>query len=103
MTKPINDGTWQYTWQHGRQLAQMSKTGETVSCLYNADRLQIQNAKMSVDTAYQSAMENNATGHMLLCLFAFAVLDGSLAHLAAHLEYLLYIDRNVQIISVCFS
>ena len=20
-----NDGTWSYTWQHGRQLAQMSK------------------------------------------------------------------------------
>ena len=36
---PTNDGTWQYTWQHGRQLAQMSKTGLTVSFEYNEDGL----------------------------------------------------------------
>ncbi|MBR6862958.1 MAG: hypothetical protein IKM73_16745, partial [Acidaminococcaceae bacterium] len=23
---PTDDGTWEYTWQHGKQLAQMQKT-----------------------------------------------------------------------------
>ena len=36
---PTNDGTWTYTWQHGRQLQQMSKAGETVSFEYNEDGL----------------------------------------------------------------
>ena len=36
---PTNDGTCTYQWQHGRQLAQMSKTGETVSFEYNEDGL----------------------------------------------------------------
>ena len=27
----LSDGTWTYTWQHGRQLAGMSKTGTTIS------------------------------------------------------------------------
>ena len=36
---PTNDGTWQYTWQHGKQLQQMSKTGMTVSFEYNEDGL----------------------------------------------------------------
>lgn len=36
----INDGTWSYTWQHGRQLAQMSKPNgggtENISFTYDA-------------------------------------------------------------------
>ena len=36
---PTSDGTWSYTWQHGRQLAQMSRTGETISFEYNEDGL----------------------------------------------------------------
>lgn len=27
---PLNDGTWTYTWQNGRQLQKMQKSGETV-------------------------------------------------------------------------
>ena len=36
---PLSDGTWTYTWEHGRQLKQMVKTGETVSFEYNEDGL----------------------------------------------------------------
>jgi len=30
-------GTWTYNWQHGRQLASMTKSGATVSYTYNTD------------------------------------------------------------------
>ena len=36
---PTNDGTWAYTWEHGKQLKQMSRTGETVSFEYNEEGL----------------------------------------------------------------
>ena len=34
---PLTDGTWTYTWQHGRQLQGMNKTGTDISFAYNAD------------------------------------------------------------------
>ena len=34
---PLTDGTWTYTWQHGRQLAGMEKDGRSLSYTYNAD------------------------------------------------------------------
>ena len=34
---PTNDGTWTYTWEHGRQLAQMTGTAATWNYTYNAD------------------------------------------------------------------
>ena len=36
---PTTDGTWTYTWEHGRQLKQMSKAGMTVAFKYNEDGL----------------------------------------------------------------
>ena len=33
----LSDGTWTYTWQHGRQLAGMSKTGQTIAYSYDSD------------------------------------------------------------------
>ena len=39
---PLNDGTWTYTWQNGRQLAEMSSAGDTVQFRYNADGLRVQ-------------------------------------------------------------
>ena len=36
---PLNDGTWTYTWQHGKQLASMSKAEETITFEYNEDGL----------------------------------------------------------------
>ena len=32
---PLSDGTWTYTWQHGRQLASMAKPGTTWNFTYN--------------------------------------------------------------------
>ena len=34
---PLTDGTWTYTWQHGRQLVGMEKDGRSISYTYNAD------------------------------------------------------------------
>ena len=47
---PLNDGTWTYTWQHGKQLASMSKTGETVSFEYNEDGLRTKKTATSTGT-----------------------------------------------------
>ena len=33
----LSDGTWTYTWQHGRQLAGMSKTGTNIAYSYDSD------------------------------------------------------------------
>ena len=33
----LSDGTWTYTWQHGRQLAGMSKTGTNIAYGYDSD------------------------------------------------------------------
>ena len=35
--KMVADGTWTYAWQHGRQLASMSKSGSSIAYGYNAD------------------------------------------------------------------
>lgn len=34
---PLSDGTWNYTWIHGRQLASMSKSGTTWNFTYDAN------------------------------------------------------------------
>ena len=33
----LTDGTWTYTWQHGRELASMSKSGTSIAYGYDAD------------------------------------------------------------------
>ena len=47
---PLSDGTWTNIWQHGRQLAQTSKDGETVSFVYNEDGLRVQKTATSTGT-----------------------------------------------------
>ena len=37
----LSDGTWTYTWQHGRQLSEMSKSGTDITYSYDADGLRI--------------------------------------------------------------
>ena len=49
---PIYDGTWSYTWEKGRQLKQMSKSGTTAAFLYNADGLRIRKTVNGVVTNY---------------------------------------------------
>ena len=38
---PLNDGTWTYVWENGRQLKQMSKAGTTATFDYNHDGLRV--------------------------------------------------------------
>ena len=52
---PLSDGTWTYTWQHGRQLAQMSKDGETVSFVYNEDGLRVQKTARAICKLYYNS------------------------------------------------
>ena len=44
---PLNDGTWTYTWQNGRQLKKMQKSGETVEFIYNENGLRVQKTATS--------------------------------------------------------
>ena len=46
----LSDGTWTYTWQHGRQLAGMSKAGQTIAYGYDSDDKRI--SKIVDGTAY---------------------------------------------------
>ena len=38
---PVNDGTWTYTWEHGRQLASMTDGTTTITYTYNAEGVRI--------------------------------------------------------------
>ena len=49
---PQNDGTWTYTWQAGRQLASMAKSGTTATFAYNADGLRIRKTVNGTVTDY---------------------------------------------------
>ena len=49
---PLNDGTWTYTWQNGRQLQKMQKSGVTAEFVYNADGLRVQKTINGVATKY---------------------------------------------------
>ena len=49
---PLHDGTWTYTWQNGRQLQKMQKSGVTVEFVYNADGLRVQKTVNGVATKY---------------------------------------------------
>ena len=46
----LSDGTWAYTWQHGRQLAGMNKTGTNIAYGYDSDGKRI--TKIVNGTAY---------------------------------------------------
>ena len=39
------DGTWSYTWEHGRQLAGMTKSGTSIAYDYGADGYRIHPGK----------------------------------------------------------
>ena len=49
---PLNDGTWTYTWENGRQLASMTRTGETWEYSYNADGLRTERSNGTVTYDY---------------------------------------------------
>ena len=49
---PLNDGTWTYEWEHGRQLAGMSKSGTAIFYAYNADGLRTSKTVNGTTTQY---------------------------------------------------
>jgi len=49
---PLSDGMWTYTWQNGRQLQKMQKSGVTAEFVYNADGLRVQKTVNGVATKY---------------------------------------------------
>ena len=49
---PLSDGTWTYTWQNGRQLQKVQKSGVTAEFVYNADGLRVQKTVNGVVTKY---------------------------------------------------
>lgn len=71
---PLSDGTWTYTWQHGRQLASMTNGDTTWSYSYNADGLRTKRTDGTTTYTYAYCdgelqyMEKNGTPYM----FTFA-------------------------------
>jgi len=49
---PLNDGTWQYAWQAGRQLKSMSKIGTNIEYVYNAEGLRVRKMVNGVNSNY---------------------------------------------------
>ena len=49
---PLNDGTWTYTWQNGRQLARMQSVDVDASFVYNENGLRVQKTVNGVVTKY---------------------------------------------------
>ena len=49
---PLSDGTWTYTWEHGRELASMSDGSTTWSYEYNADGLWTKRTNGSTTYSY---------------------------------------------------
>ena len=49
---PLSDGTWTYTWEHGRQLASMSDGSTTWNFTYNADGLRTSRSNGSTTYHY---------------------------------------------------
>ena len=49
---PLNDGTWTYTWQNGRQLKQMQSVDTTATFVYNENGLRVQKTVNEVVTDY---------------------------------------------------
>ena len=49
---PTSDGTWSYTWEKGRQLKQMVKSGTTATFKYNSEGLRVQKTVNGTVTNY---------------------------------------------------
>ena len=49
---PLNDGTWTYQWQAGRQLKQMTKSGTTIQFKYDHNGLRVGKIVNGTETKY---------------------------------------------------
>jgi RHS repeat-associated protein len=50
---PLNDGTYNYTWEEGRQLSGISGNGQTIAYKYNDDGIRTQKTVNGVTTNYR--------------------------------------------------
>ena len=57
-----SDGTWNYTWEHGRQLAGQTKSGTTIAYSYDADGMRLK--KTVNGTTYNYAYNGHLLTHM---------------------------------------
>ena len=55
---PLNDGTWTYTWENGRQLKQMQSVDITATFVYNENGLRVQKTVNWVVTKYTLHSKN---------------------------------------------
>jgi RHS repeat-associated protein len=55
---PLNDGTYTYTWEEGRQLATLTGNGKTISYKYNDDGIRTQKTVNGVTTNYHLEGDN---------------------------------------------
>ena len=55
---PLNDGTWTYTWENGRQLKQMQSVDTTATFVYNENGLRVQKTVNGVVTKYTLHSKN---------------------------------------------
>ncbi len=65
---PLNDGTWTYTWEHGRQLKQMTNGSVTATFVYNKDGLRCRKTVNGVATyialhGTQVVHQSSSDGH----------------------------------------
>ena len=49
---PLDDGTWEYTWEHGRQLASMTDGSTTWNYTYNSDGLRTKRTNGTTTYSY---------------------------------------------------
>ena len=61
---PLNDGTWSYTWQHGRQLASMTSGETTWTYTYNADGLRTKRTDGSSANTYSYIYDGTQLSYM---------------------------------------
>ncbi|MEI3239978.1 RHS repeat-associated core domain-containing protein [Hominifimenecus microfluidus] len=57
-----NDGTWDYSWEHGRQLASQTKSGTRIAYSYDANGMRLKKTVNGTDFNY--AYNGNLLTHM---------------------------------------
>ena len=99
-----NDGTWDYTWQHGRQLASMDNGTTEWEYTYNADGLRTQRTDGTNTYSYvyngdklsQMTINNNGTIRVLRFIYDASGLPVSLIVKKGSTTSIYYYVTNVQ-------